>query len=393
MMAAEGVRCQASTRVHTVNADNTSTALCRNLKPAEFCWLLDGSGWVTEAHTFYMISRTGEYILLQVAYSNLSWPAHPTCQMSALYSDAGSCAGKTDSLDGSKPRFLTRMEEANPNIRHRIWTGSTKGNKMKVSAGKTSLQVKQMTISPTDDGAYEIVFDEEDLKFRLRFAPLADAFMIGDGSVHFGKDGSDGMVSLKFIPAGKVDGIVTVDGTETGFDGFGLCVRQFQNVKPYLSASRWHLSYFQATDSDMSLMLLQMQTPSTYDSVVYTIGSLFADGALLGVSLGNQVTVVSKTRDGDSQYAIPSELRFDWRGTTFDGRPFEAACTVAHETLCIKVCVLDSLPYVVRKVIGTFLTRPYIYQWVERVAVDLGIGGEKRVHTGWMLHEITLLND
>lgn len=425
-------------KVHIPICNNTSSELCTSLKSSEFCWILGKSGWITEAQTFYFISKQGDLLLLQIAYSNLSWPAHATCQISAFFCDSSDMTNKENndcsivngsfSSNGNNPSlpssfsssFLQRIHDRNQKGHYKQWSASCNANKMKLNTLHTSLDVKQTSIQQQSDGSqnFLLAFEENEYTITLTFSPLSHPFQVGDGKVSFGKDKSDGHVSLKFIPFGTAQGTLQIDGLNREFDGYGFCIRQFQCLKPYLSASRWNLIYFQSIHTDVmknnkggatgnnekgenellisdpiSLILIQMQTPSFYDNVTFNIGTLFIKDKLEGISTDNQIIVNHSGMDTESKYTVSSDISVQWSGVTFDNKKFRVNCDIQHQRLCTKVCLLDSLPYVVRKMIESFVAKPFIFQWVDKATINLQIDNKDQSIEGWLFHEITQLNE
>jgi hypothetical protein len=338
-----------------------------------------GSNWITEAQTYYLVSKTGEFVFMQVAFSNLSWPAQTTCGIMTRYFNA------------AKP-------EAERMVFRSIHTSASK---MKVSHDKTSVEVKGIKFSMSDpkgDFSEIKLFSEDDaLKLDINFLPLSKAFSIQDGNIHFGYDKSDGHINLKFIPFAKVTGQISLTGLGEEFDGYGFCVHQFQGVKPYLSASKWNLVYFQSKESEdetkMSAFMIQIKTPSAYDSVTFNIGSIFAGHKQLGVSIGNQIEPQEMYRDPESHYLIPSKFTYTWTGVSFDDEPFKIICDIRPKTLCAKMNVLDNLPFFLRKAIEAFVSRPFAYYWLDEGELDVTIGTNNSKFKGWVMQELSLINE
>lgn len=366
-------------RFHGHNSENTSLDLTRIIPPKQFCWSMAGAQWITEAQTFYLISKKGKFIFMQIAFSNLSWPAQTTCQVTVRYYDPA-----------------TKKEAQG-------WHMHSAASKMKVSHDKRSVQVKTINFQHQDqtDGTFEIKLDFEEegkISITMTFSPVTDAFSIKDGNLHFGVDKLDGFINMKFLPFAKISGKLKLDGAEEEFDGHGICVHQFQGLKPYLSASQWNVFYFQGDQEEgldkppVSLFMTQITTPPNYDAVTFNLGSLFVNGKLAGVSVGNKIDCSNAERDPDSNYCIPGNFTYTWEGTTFSNEPFIVTCDTAPTCPCAKINVLDHLPFFLRKAIEAFVTRPFAYYWLDRGEVKMKIGDQESTVKGWIMQELSLIN-
>ena len=58
---------------HQIKKGESSEQLTTWLKPHDFKWILTGTSWITETQTFYIFGNDGSFILIQTAYSNLSY--------------------------------------------------------------------------------------------------------------------------------------------------------------------------------------------------------------------------------------------------------------------------------------------------------------------------------
>lgn len=283
------------------------------------------------------------------------------------------------------------------------WHQHTAANKMKVSHDKRSVQVKDINFQHEDapESGHAICIDfqhDDEIKISLSLSPMTDAFSIKDGNIYFGCDKNDGHINMKFLPFMKVQGSIQMNGEKEEFDGNGMCCHQFQGLKPYLSASRWNVLYFQAdleegeTAPNISAFMTQIRTPNLYDRATFNLGSIFVNGKLTGVSVGNQIDVENVVRDPESGYNIPGTFKYTWDGITFDEEPFHVTCEMTHGLPCRKLNVLDHLPFFLRKAIEAFVTRPFAYYWLERGELQLKIGDQESTVRGWVMQELSLIN-
>lgn len=370
---------------HVPASDETSTDLYCPL-PMAIPWRMAGANWITEAQSYYLIDRTGKLIFLQVAWSNLSWPAQTTVQISSRMFSQGGNGKELDRFQIAKDACLAHSSH------------NCSASKLKLTENRLSLTVKNVSFQQAGKH-YQLSMEREGRRgfgCSLTFTPLTDSFQCHDGSVHFGINRRDGFINLRFMPAARIQGHLEDEkGQQIPIDGLGMCLHQFQGVKPYLSASRWNMVYFQAdTNEETILYMIQMTTPKIYQRQTHSVGYLFLRGQMVAITRSNLVCSEGNVKDPESNYLLPSKLRYQWSGVTLAPcRPFKAECRVELVHLAAKIAVLDTLPFVIRKVVEAFVAKPFVYQWLERMTVDLEIGEEKHRLCGWSFHEVSLISE
>lgn len=267
-----------------------------------------------------------------------------------------------------------------------------------VTARKDSL--KHHHIGDGELALIKVTFDEEPLVFELNVRPEGKPFQICDGNIHFGQDRTEGFINMKFIPASHATGWVQIGSQpRQPFEGHALVVHQFQGVRPHLCASRWNLAFF-VSDTVRSglqpsmLFMIQLQTPASYDDATINYGSVYHHQDMLAVSVGNEIEHGNSPIDAESGFPVPEHIRYRWHGKTFSGAAFSAECAVRPSTQCARICLLDNVPYVLRKVVETFVARPFVYQWIDRAEVSINVegapDGQEALH-GWIFQELSLI--
>lgn len=385
--------------VHIQSLPNTTKDLRKVVPLEEYSWRLEGSSWVTESRTFYLVSDAGEYILFHVGYTNAGWPVPPACQATACYFDPRRANHPVNgwlSIPPPKSRGIFRSKKTDEGLVRE--TAHYPATKMSISKSKTSLEVEQYeVVLQVDDcrekrRGFNLKYAGKTVTFELFFEPLTEAVTFGDGRILFGAEQNDGLIHMKFIPSGKVSGSLTMNGVCKPFNGRGMGVHQFQGIRPTLVATRWTMSMFCSRDQQLSLFMIQVMTPPTYGNAVVNYGG-FVDATGLHVCRDGKITPFKPQLDPDSNYYIPHELLYEWHGETGRDEKFTAECRVKPRMLCERINLLDNLPFEMRKVMESFITKPYIYQWVDACRVTLKIGETTAEHDGWMVQEIAILNE
>ena len=78
-------------------------------------------------------------------------------------------------------------------------------------------------------------------------------------------------------------------------------------------------------------------------------------------------------------------------GSTFSGKPVSIQISLSLSRLISKVDVLAELPYVLRIFLQTFITAPYLYQWIESTVISVDIDGEKIDLSGTAFYEAVFM--
>jgi len=171
-----------------------------------------------------------------------------------------------------------------------------------------------------------------------------------------------------------------------------MYVHAVASMIPHLVSPKWNFLCLQNTDTTLSV--LQFVTPAKYGSFDISYGAFAHKGQLVAVTVENVVEHVDTTPDPDTGYDVPAQKNYTWKGSTLDGeKAFEAYLTVRPEKLCDRIDVLGELPYFLRVIIQALVTKPFLYQWLDRVTARVTIEGEEPFEvTGTAFHECTFLN-
>ncbi len=397
----------------------TTGEVLREMPLSAMTWRVGGASWVTEARTFYMISDTGQLLFIQLAYTDSGWPVPPACQMSVRYFDAPllgvvespsrgvGASGQCSDLVWTTIRehSLAPASLAGSTLGHVFDSVMCGGRRIRLDKARSGAAIQSSHIcsesspliaGPSGPAAMEEVvvamssmsiggrgervivqFKGRIIDLELAFEPASPhAVAFGDGEVSFGVGASDGKISMAFVPSGRASGRLLLGskrgpGEAIAFNGTGMCIHQFQGVRPYLVATHWNLAYFVEDSSGgeamapLSLFMLQVRTPIKYANSLVNFGLISSGGRVLMASCSNQITSQSPIFDPSSGYYIPQQITYEWRGISADGDAMEAKCVVTSTILCAKINVLDQLPFVMRKIVEAFVTKPYVYQWLE----------------------------
>lgn len=438
--------------VHTDRRENKTRTLINTFPLERFTWRLSGASWVTEARTMYLISEAGELVFFQLAYTNAGWPVPESCQVTARYFDARWAENEGVEAIGpwqTVPKYRAKSKFSFANKRgsisscgrdslnfnasgligHVAECGNRTAKNLKTSANFTGLSIGSSSMSlsgplyvdsdfdvglssekrpnskssqPSDeangkDGGLKAIFQGKHFSLDIDYIPKCLGTTFGDGKLSFGVQGEDGDIEMRFIPAGRAEGTVTIEGISQTFKGLGMVIHQFQGIRPNLVASKWILTCFVSDRDDigeqLSMLLIQLSTSPSYGAEKIICGSLHGDGRLLALCRDGRIVPFAPTLDPDSGYYIPQELHLEWRGVTIDGDHFEAHCQYRPRVLCERMNMLDQLPFVMRKIVESFISKPFLYQWLDRATVTLNMKNKAASINGWIYTETAFLGE
>jgi hypothetical protein len=172
-----------------------------------------------------------------------------------------------------------------------------------------------------------------------------------------------------------------------------MFVHAIQGMRPNLVASAWNFAHFQSDQlGGVSAIQMEFTTLDTYGKrgagsggVVVNVGSLVIGNKLATVTAetkwpGEPATgsVISRTtqlkpeHDPETSYNKPTEILFEWKGTSLapdapgavEGKLLiDLGTNESPNGLIEKVDVLAEIPYVLKMAVNYVAgTKPYIYQ-------------------------------
>ena len=134
--------------------------------------------------------------------------------------------------------------------------------------------------------------------------------------------------------------------------------------------------------------------PQGSEKSVVSQGSLVVDGRYEAITVENTVNFHETEYDEFSGYNIPTSLTTEWTGQTADGQPISIVMNLKLNNLLDKIDILSELPYIIRVFVQTFITAPYVYQWLEDSTISIKIGESDLVQVrGSAFHESSFMGD
>ncbi|KAK9765617.1 putative cell survival pathways protein [Basidiobolus ranarum] len=329
---------------------------CNDLK-----WTLAG-GSSTESATFYIKLDDGGLLFVQLAHSNIG--LSPTVQTTAQYFKDGV---------------------------HKFETANRSARSFKSSDDQGSVSVDGMTIvNNTENHGLDVNLTLDCMEIEFNFSIIDCGFQIGEGKTFFKEMNPTNFICHQSFPKGAVRGSVTFDGETRKVVGEGYYIHAVLSMKPHEVATKCNLITLQS--GDHALSLLHFDTPDCFNNIPVTQASLVLNRKLVAVTVKNTARFVTTKLDPENGYEVPTEVHYTMDGDTLDGKPFHCKASIKLTSLLTKVDVLSELPYLLRKIIQYFFTKPYVYQYFDDAEVVATVGDEEVTFGGKAFFECSFLN-
>ncbi|KAH6575473.1 hypothetical protein BASA50_005485 [Batrachochytrium salamandrivorans] len=331
-------------------------------------WVQKPSG-ATESQTFYFTTHSGIYAFVQLVYSSMnSWS--PFAQVtSRVYMPDGTKKVTSSSASGASLQLSSD----------------------RLSAECTPISIKYLADAATPGPSYHVTFESlPDLLIDVDVSALVEAYQINDGTHYFDSENpSSGYISTRIMPKAKVTGMIVVDGVSHDAAGHGVFSHAIQS--PPQNVARWNFVNFQNDRDALILYQFQMEDGMFPQNAV-SQGVLVLDNKIEAITVMNHTVFEGTTLDPFSNYMIPNAVTHVWKGTTRDtGDEIQIELHLKLDRLVDKIDVLAELPYLMRIFIQTFITAPFVYQWLETAEVTVTKGDTVSRLTGNVFHENTFL--
>ncbi|KAJ4301520.1 putative cell survival pathways protein [Kalmusia sp. IMI 367209] len=339
------------------------------LKKDHLKWILVESTCV-ETQTFYLTADSGHVCFLQVIYNNI--------------------AGLRITV-----QFNCKIWYPN-NEKPAIWTSDPLEN-YGFDDDQFSFYADGVSIELSDDGSFYTIKSarNENSMVDVKFHRTAPGFMGGkDGTTTYGTDPKApwGSIRHAFWPRANVEGrIITKDG-ELDFKGRGMFSMALQGMKPHHAAARWNFVNFQSPT--YSAVLMEFTTPASYGSTLVRVGGIATEGKLLLANTNaGDVKHTATKQDSENDWPEPTAASYHWEGKTDDGKEISAHLEGSLGERLDRIDVMAEVPGFVKAIVATAAgTKPYIYQFLPKLTIEVKVGDEVKKEEGTLFTEATFIS-
>lgn len=244
------------------------------------------------------------------------------------------------------------------------------------SNDRCNFYAQDCAIELSEDGTYYTIKSMNDSKsiVNLTIRQVTPGFVCGkDGKTLYGTDLSNPWGSMRhaFWPRCVAEGTITTADGPIDFKGKALFIQALQGMKPHHAAARWNYANFQG--KNVSAIMMEHTTPPSYGSTVVNVGGIVKDGEVISAGCVNKVTHTRVKQDTQNSWPEPEAIKFEWSGTTKDGKTVEAVIETELEERLDRIDVMAEVPGFVKQIVaGAAGTKPYIYQASLALIVSTG---------------------
>lgn len=334
-------------------------------------WNLSGSGF-SEAETFYLWPKSGGFILLQLAYSEVV-SMFPASHISLRVATPTISFFKSTSMSGN----AFKSSHANSKIE----CGSFTLNKSITPQGQLVIRLDQKT----NDYTFSITLTHA----------LGDLTQVGDGNVRFGQ--GLGALQQTYGLKAHVQGHLYVGKHMCDLEGEGTTVHQYQASAPHKIADRWH--FINYVSPDLSLVTISGVTPKsmqrdTFGTLVLRYKDPVTQASRTAVSSSLQLPFLRTTKDDDAGYTLPTQLQVQSELINDLQEPLTLTIQFSLLQTPFRIKVLNELPWLLRKATQVLFANPIIYHYLEPMQLHLSKPSGETIASvsGPALLEITYTN-
>ncbi|KAH8728823.1 oxidative stress survival, Svf1-like protein [Phaeosphaeriaceae sp. PMI808] len=322
-----------------------------------------------ESQTFYVFTEAGHIIFLQLIYNSI--------------------AGLRVTV-----QFNCRIFYPN-NEKPCIWSSDPLSN-YGFDEEQHSFFADGVSIELSEDGSFYTIKSavNENSMVNAKFTRAAPGFMGGKtGTSNYGTDPKApwGSMHHHFWPRTTVEGsIITKDG-EINVKGRGMFSHALQGMKPHHAAARWNFINFQSPS--YSAIMMEFTTPSSYASTVINVSGIATDDKLLMANVNGTAKHTATKQDAETNWPEPTSTAYHWSGKTADGKEVTADLAGALGNRYDRIDVMAEVPGFVKAIVATAVgTKPYIYQFAQKLSIKVKVGDEVKEEEGTMFTEATFIS-
>lgn len=345
-----------------------------------FQWILPTKPTIVQGQNFYFITDTGEFLFFQIAHSYLQ--VYSLVQASCRY------YSKSDGMN----IFETRNFKPSEWSMYKSSRSSKDSDFVSNHVGPFKVIFREHPIP-----GFNISFESPKLSMSLYLDLVSTPLTVRDGVVEFISSKANGTFLFKFAPQFVFSGTIGFGSNPNrSISGLASLNSMTQLVEPHLTSSRWGFFYFVANGTErISLTLLHFTTTALFHSKELSQGILTMGGNVSGLSLNNSVSFINPTLSEKSGgYMLPTAIKLTLDGTGPDGPSdiWHAEVEIPLITCMDRIDLLGYLPFLVRKVIQAFISKPYCFQWFDEVTLHLTKAGNSYTFTGKIFSELFCLS-
>lgn len=138
---------------------------------------------------------------------------------------------------------------------------------------------------------------------------------------------------------------------------------------------------------------MEFTTPASYASTIVRASGIATDEKLLIAGTDGDIKHTATKQDSENEWPEPTSASYHWAGKTADGKEVTADLAGPLGTRYDRVDVMAEVPGFVKAIVATAAgTKPYIYQYAQKMTIKVKVGDEIKEEEGTLFAEATFIS-
>jgi len=139
---------------------------------------------------------------------------------------------------------------------------------------------------------------------------------------------------------------------------------------------------------------MEFTTPASYASTLVRVSGIATDGKLLLANTNaGSVTHTETKDDPEVGWPEPTAADYVWKGKTDDGKDISARLVGSLGPRLDRIDVMAEVPGFVKAIVASAAgTKPYIYQFLPKLTIEVKVGDEVKKEEGTLFTEATFIS-
>ncbi|ORY82145.1 Svf1 family protein Svf2 [Protomyces lactucae-debilis] len=313
---------------------STSGAYSTPVPPTELKWELSTQGLTTQYKSFYFTFEDGSAGYFQFAYGNLGILVKVAPMGWTLYTPG------TDAIVGSQTLHASSMHISR--------------DQYSVTIGSHSLSMRE------DCSGWTACIKDPAVTYNLEFDIESECF----AGYNLGASSSKRHLRHRIVPVVKVRGTVEAHGKLVEVNGQGTYIEAFFTHVKFTDLCNSFANFqLRSPDSSKVLTMLHYIPRGLDESHQISQGSYTENGKVVAIAQDNKLAHADLVKHAPSGYMIPTSSTLSWRGSTLEGKSFDAQVQLPLGEPSSVTDVLSIFPSFFKDIVKIWAGLPFVFCW------------------------------
>lgn len=243
---------------------------------------------------------------------------------------------------------------------------------------------KNASLSGLPPDNHRVSVNLEGLSLDARFLEMVPGFRLGDGKTPLGNDPDDYVWNAVTIPRARVEGTLTIDGTEQSISGWAYAEHSYQTITSNRYSRRWHT--LRMHNDDYSLIMLDMEPTKRFASSNLRFIALTDKDGVLVTSTNFDLEANHSKPDVEGR-PVPTQFDVNLLSPGFD-----LVGSAVNEGPLDRYVMADHLNKSGAFAVKAFAGNPVFYRSTSECSFRLTLDGVETNLTGDAVSEVLILD-